>query len=170
MPAKTSTEPASRRAQGTVMLAALLFAGCAGAPMDYYQSPTADAATATIVGARVAMGSSTQDRTTCVAMIDGHAIRYGEAGIDQPIKVEAGERAVRVEISQGRWSGGTDVKARLEPERQYIVRAGFEELGAFYGTALFWIEDQSTGEAVSEKVRADVRTPEVDVSSAFRAR
>lgn len=147
-----------------------LLAGCASSPVPYYQAPPAGAANASIVGARVPMGASAQDRTVCVAMIDGQAIRYGDAGIDQPIGVAPGERTVRIEVTQGRWSGGTEVRARLEPARNYIVRAGFEELSGFHGTALFWIEDQGTGQAVSDRVRADVRPPEVDMSRAFGAR
>jgi hypothetical protein len=140
--------------------------GCASTEekINYYQVPAADTANATIAGSVLIKTQARKDERTFVSAIDGLALNYYERDIETPIAIKPGPHAIQMSMRHGRWYGKADAKADLKPGGEYVVRSKIEPnaVGAFQGSAQFWIEDKKTREPASEKVVANIESPEVD--------
>jgi hypothetical protein len=150
----------------TTCLLVAFAVGCASTDekIDYYQAPAADTANATIAGSVITKTQARNDERTFVSAIDGLPLNYYESDIETPIEVKPGPHVVQVSMRHGRWYGKADAKADLKPGGAYVARSKVNqsEGGAFRGSAQFWIEDKKTREAASEKIVANIESPEVD--------
>lgn len=146
-----------------------VISGCATQPrmpIAYYQPP-ATGATATIIGSDElnVVPFLFDNYTVHIEGVDGLPVREPRTTGKNVVTLPAGVRRVRVVHQMGAFYGGTLLEFTAKAGASYRAFAQQDLEGTTFwnrplhgigGPTFFWIEDLSTGEKVTEQVRAMV--------------
>jgi hypothetical protein len=145
-------------------LSAILVAGCATTEPQYVPPVQADASSsAQAIGSRVHRTWPIDDEVTWVLAVNGArtgkaSIRGNRGSYAQPIRLAAGQQVLTVVFSQGILATTASFLVTLRPGQTVVAKSQtkdstYLEKAAGKDYVLLWLEDQATGQVVSEQAR-----------------
>lgn len=119
----------------TIMLSpSLILSGCISSksaelvtPITYYQAPSAEMPknTATIIGDRYTRESILADTVAYVFAVDGQKVVDAEQNLEQPLRIEAGQRDLQLWCQRGGFKYTNVLTVNLEANTRYKIENGF---------------------------------------------
>lgn len=144
----------------TIMLSpSLILSGCISSksaepvtPITYYQAPSAEMLknTATIIGDRYKRQSILADTVAYVFAVDGQKVVDAEQNLEQPLRIEAGQRDLQLWCQRGGFKYTNVLTVNIEANTRYQV--GYQHNGDSKGGdhCLLWVYDLDAKQGIGE--------------------
>lgn len=143
--------------------------GCATyQEVSYYEPPAAasNMQMATLVGSRVKTTWPLDDETTWLLSIDGQPVKGRKDAFATAVSIPPGARTIQVALTQGSFFGQIAFKIDVKPGAQLVAKSIMQDKQF----AAMWIEDQHSGQLVSDKSIVGIRAPQATFIPVFIGR
>lgn len=143
--------------------------GCATYPEVSYYEPaviSGNVQMATLVGSRVKTTWPLDDETTWPLAIDGQPVRGRKDAFATMVPLAPGLRTIQVALTQGSFFGQVAFKVDVKPGAQLVAKSVMQ--GQRF--AAMWIEDQASGQLISDKSIVGIQAPQATFIPIFIGR